>query len=122
MEKSVDFYDSAMKIAKFLNLSKATDVLLLDLREANIWTDFFVVATVASQSQALGIENDLIKEIEKLGLSEWYTKRKNSRDADWKLIDLGNIVIHLMSKKARNFYDLETLHSNAKKLDFLMEV
>lgn len=122
MEKSVDFYDGAMKIAKFLNLSKATDVLLLDLREANIWTDFFVVATVASQSQALGIENDLIKEIEKLGLSEWYTKRKNSRDADWKLIDLGNIVIHLMSKKARNFYDLETLHSNAKKLDFLMEV
>ena len=122
MEKSVDFYDGAMKIAKFLNLSKATDVLLLDLREANIWTDFFVVATVASQTQALGIENDLIKEIEKLGLSEWYTKRKNSRDADWKLIDLGNIVIHLMSKKARNFYDLETLHSNAKKLDFLMEV
>ena len=122
MEKSIDFYDAAMKIAKFLNLSKATDVLLLDLREANIWTDFFVVATVASQSQALGIENDLIKEIEKLGLSEWYTKRKNSRDADWKLIDLGNIVIHLMSKKARNFYDLETLHSNAKKLDFLMEV
>ena len=122
MEKSVDFYDGAMKIAKFLNLSKATDVLLLDLREANIWTDFFVVATVASQTQALGIENDLIKEIEKLGLNEWYTKRKNSRDADWKLIDLGNIVIHLMSKKARNFYDLETLHSNAKKLDFLMEV
>ena len=122
MEKSVDCYDGAMKIAKFLNLSKATDVLLLDLREANIWTDFFVVATVASQNQALGIENDLIKEIEKLGLSEWYTKRKNSRDADWKLIDLGNIVIHLMSKKARNFYDLETLHSNAKKLDFLMEV
>ena len=32
MEKSIDFYDAAMKIAKFLNLSKATDVLLLDLR------------------------------------------------------------------------------------------
>ena len=118
MEKNVDFYDNAMKIAKFLNLSKASDVLLLDLREENIWTDFFVIATVASQTQAFGIENDLIQEIEKLGLNEWYTKRKNNRDADWKLIDLGNIVIHLMSKKARTFYDLETLHSDAKKLDF----
>ena len=118
MEKNVDFYDGAVKIAEFLTFSKADDVVLLDLREANIWTDFFVIATVSSPTHALGIENTLTEEIKKLGLDEWYTKRKNDQGHDWKLIDLGNIVIHLMSKMARSFYDLETLHSNAKKLNF----
>ena len=118
MEKSVDFYDGAIRIAEFLNSSKASDVVVLDLREANIWTDFFVIATVSSATQATGIETNLIKEIEKLDLTKWYTKRKNDQGSDWKLIDLGNIVVHLMSEMARNFYNLEALHSNAKKCDF----
>ncbi|MGP1437886.1 MAG: ribosome silencing factor [Treponema sp.] len=118
MENNTDFYNRALKIAEFLTLSKASDVVVLDLREANIWTDFFVVATVSSETQALGLENSLIEEIKNLGLDEWYTKRKNDQGKDWKLIDLGNIVVHLMSKMARNFYNLETLHSNAKKCDF----
>ena len=118
MEKSVDFYDGAVKIARFLTSSKADDVVLLDLREANIWTDFFVIATTSSATHASGLENSLVEEIKKLGLYEWYTKRKNVQGVDWKLIDLGNIVVHLMSKKARNFYNLEDLHSNAKEIDF----
>lgn len=118
MENNVDFYDGAVKIAKFLSLSKANDVVILDLREANIWTDFFVIATVSSATQAIGLENSLAEEIEKIGLDKWYIRRKNDRGADWKLIDLGNIVVHLMSEKARNFYNLEVLHSNAKKINF----
>ena len=118
MEKNVDFCDGAVKIARFLASSKASDVVVLDLREANIWTDFFVIATVSSPTHASGLENSLVEEIKKLGLDEWYTKRKNDQGSDWKLIDLGNIVVHLMSKMSRNFYNLETLHSDAKKVDF----
>ena len=118
MEKNVDFYDCAMKIAVFLTSSKASDVVLLDLREANIWTDFFIVATVSSTTHASSLENTLVEHIKEIDLSSWYTKRKNDQGSDWKLIDLGNIVVHLMSSKARNFYNLETLHSNVKKIDF----
>ncbi len=118
MEKNVDFYDGAVKIAKFLTLSKAIDVVILDLRDANIWTDFFIIATVSSPIHAVGLENSLIEEMKKIGLDSWYTKRKNDQGSDWKLIDLGSIVVHLMSKMARNFYNLETLHTNAKKIDF----
>ena len=118
MEKNIDFYDYSMKIANFLTSSKATDVVLLDLREANIWTDFFIVATVSSTTHASSLENTLVEHIKEIGLSSWYTKRKNDQGSDWKLIDLGNIVVHLMSSKARNFYNLETLHSNVKKIDF----
>ena len=118
MENNIDFYNGAVKIAEFLTSSKASDVVVLDLREANIWTDFFVVATVSSPTHAEGLENTLVEEIKKLGLDNWYTKRKNDQGKDWKLIDLGNIVVHLMSKMARNFYNLEELHSNAKKIEF----
>ncbi|MGP1415013.1 MAG: ribosome silencing factor [Treponema sp.] len=118
MEKNIDFYDRAVKIAEFLTSSKASDVVVLDLRESNIWTDYFVIATVSSPTHASGLENSLSEEIKNLGLDEWYTKRKNEQGAHWKLIDLGSIVIHLMSKMAREFYDLENLHSNAKQINF----
>jgi len=111
-----DFYDGTLKIAKFLSDSKACDVVVLDLREANIWTDFFIIATVLSPTHATGLENSLVKEIKALNLEQCYRKRGGDEGSEWKLIDIGGIVVHLMSKMARDFYDLENLHKNAKKL------
>jgi len=118
VDKCIDFYESALKIREFLSQSMAEDVLLLDLREANIWTDFFVIATVRSPTHAMGLASQLEDEIEKIGLSSYYKRHsKNFEGDEWKFFDLGNIVVHLMSKMARNFYDLEGLHKNAKKIE-----
>ena len=118
MENYIDFYDCALRIREFLSQSMAEDVLLLDLRDANIWTDFFVIATVRSPTHARGLAGNLEDEIEKMGLSSYYKRHsKNLEGDDWKFFDLGNIVVHLMSKMARNFYELEGLHKNAKKIE-----
>lgn len=116
MIENFDFYEPALSLGRFLRGSKAIDVLVLDLREANIWTDFFIIATVSSTAHAAGLEKKLYEEIPKLGLEEYHTKRKSPDGSEWKLIDLGGIVIHLMSETARKFYDLEKLRYDSKNI------
>jgi len=116
-KNNVDFCDIALKIAQYLSDCKATDVVLLDLKEEDIWTRFFIVATVMSATHAAGLEKQLEEEIERLNVLNFYNKRRANDGNDWKLVDLGEIAtIHLMSKISRNFYDLEHLHKNAKKI------
>ena len=100
----------ANSLGELLQEHKGQDVSVLDLREMNGWTDFFVIATVSSNTHMDGLERHIKefcreKEIEILGKS----RRPESGDDEWRLIDLGQAVVHLMSKTARDFYELERL-------------
>ena len=100
--------DQAFILGGLLKEHKGQDVCVLDLRGINNWTDFFIIATVSSKTHTDGLERhikDYCREnkIEILGSS-----RKNSDD-EWRLIDLGFMVIHLMTERMREFYDLERL-------------
>jgi len=96
---------------------RGADVLVLDLREMGAWTDFFVIATASSDTHLDGLERhvrDFCREkgIEILRRSHRPKVTLNHASPDeWRIIDLGSIVIHLMSARARAFYDLERLYS-----------
>ena len=96
------------QIAELLREHKGQDVSLLDLREINNWTDFFIIATVTSIAHMDGLERHIKKfcaenEIDILGSS------RKSADDEWRLIDLGQTIIHLMTSRIRDFYELERL-------------
>jgi ribosome-associated protein len=87
----------------------------MDLRECNSWTDFFVIATVTSGSHRQGLERhikDFCRDRD-LDILRQSPRLKGVPDDDWRLTDLGPVVIHLMSEGARNFYELERLWSAA---------
>jgi ribosome-associated protein len=106
----------ADSIAALLAEHRAVNPVKLDLRRFNIWTDFFVVASVTSAAHLDGLQRHL---------EEWAAEnraalRRRSRrnktgkgtgDTNllWEVIDMGNVVVHLMSKDAREFYALENL-------------
>jgi len=96
------------QIACLLREHKGQDVSLLDLREINNWTDFFIIATVTSIAHMDGLERHIKEfcaenEIDILGSS------RKSADDEWRLIDLGQTIIHLMTSRVRDFYELERL-------------
>jgi ribosome-associated protein len=104
----------AQAIGDLLREHKGADVLVLDLRKMSAWTDFFVIATVLSETHMNGLERHIKefchdREIEILRQS----RKIPSQEDGWRIIDLGSTVIHLMSQKARDFYDLERLYSMA---------
>ncbi|MDR2864569.1 MAG: ribosome silencing factor [Spirochaetaceae bacterium] len=105
-------YDTAFQLALLLDEHKGGQVVLIDLRPLYGWTDFFILATVTSAAQRAGLRRhikDFIKDKKIRILNE---NRKNRKDDDWDFIDLGGTVIHLMTEKARDFYELERLWSD----------
>ena len=104
----------AEALGDLLQEHKGADIVVLDLREQGFWTDYFVIATASSDTHLDGLERHIKhfcgeREIEILRRS----RRPNDQEDEWRIIDLGPIVIHLMSCKARSFYELERLYSQA---------
>ena len=98
----------AQTLAALLKEHNGQNVSLLDLRPLQIWTDFFIIATVTSGTHMDGLDKHIrefcrAEDIEIFGCS-----RKHD-DESWRLIDLGAIVVHLMTSSAREFYELERL-------------
>ncbi len=108
--------EKALSIAGMLEDSKAENVTVLDIRELNSWTDLFVIATVSSPVHAAGLCKE-IKDFAKNNDMEIHlTHQKTSDGGEWNLIDLGTVVVHLMSAEARGFYELEKLWHAGKVL------
>jgi len=109
--KTEDLTQTAKALAELLREHNGQDVTLLDLRGINDWTDFFIIATVSSGTHMDGLDRHIKefcrgKEIDIFGVSP------KSTDDEWRLIDLGSIIIHLMNSRARDFYELEKLWRN----------
>ena len=96
---------------------KAVDLVVLDLRKAGGFTDYFFICTGNNPRQitaiAEGIEERLRSDLgERPALSE------GSDKSEWILLDYFNFVVHVFSRDCRAFYGLERLWGNAERQDF----
>jgi len=114
---------SALELAKLLTDHNGLEVLVMDMRSLNFWTDFFIIATVTSNTHLFGLQRHIKdytreKNIEILHRSKKPDKKIDPDDSElsseeWYLLDLGGMVIHLMTAKIRSFFELERLWSAA---------
>ena len=90
---------------------KATGVIVLDLKKAGAFTDYFVICTGANprQVQAIAdsVEEALKGQKQRPSLVEGYAR------AEWVLLDYFDFVVHVFSKDARDFYALDRLWGSA---------
>jgi ribosome-associated protein len=108
---------TAFELGDLLQNHNGRNVAVLDLRKLNAWTDFFIIATVTSSTHAQGLLRRIKEFAGEKGLEILRSPRKSgppplppdAPDNEWNIVDMGNIVVHLMSEYARSFYDLERL-------------
>lgn len=113
----MDVQKIALSLAKTMVDYKGKDVVVLDLTEKNVWTDYFIIVTAGSATHAAGLEKYAEEAAEAAGLERMKTSKKIDDGDDWRLLDFNRIVIHIMSEVARNFYDLEKLWYDAKRIE-----
>ena len=108
--------DKALEIAQLMEDGKGEQVTVLDVSQLNSWTDYFVIVTVTSSVHWKGLYK-IVKDYVKDNDMEIHITNKKTPDGDdWNLIDIGTVVVHLMTEEARNFYDLEKLWFKGEKL------
>jgi ribosome-associated protein len=99
---------------------KAFDLIVLDLRNAGGFTDFFVICTGGNPRQVTAIA-DSVRETLKSELDERPALTEGVDRSEWILLDYFNFVVHVFSRECRAFYGLERLWGNAERHEFLDE-
>jgi ribosome-associated protein len=94
---------------------KAFDVVVLDLREIASFTDFFVLTTGANERQVQAISDEVYETLKRSGSAA--ARVEGYKTAEWILLDYGDFIVHVFEQKARQFYDLERLWREAKKVE-----
>ena len=110
LQVTENFKDSAVELGKLLSSHLGGNVVVMDMRQLDFWTDFFVIATVTSNTHLFGLERHIKEYSREKGLD---ILRRSPKDDEWSIIDMGNIVIHLMTVRTRSFFELERLWSFA---------
>jgi ribosome-associated protein len=95
---------------------KAFDLVALDLREIASFTEFFIIATGANQRQVQAISDEIEEQLKKQ-LSARPVRTEGYSAAEWVLMDYGDFIVHIFEKNAREFYDLERLWRDARKVE-----
>ena len=98
----------AQLIAAVAQDKLAQDVVILDMRPVTVFTDFFVIATGQNPRQTKGIHDEVYARLKKeAGLTPRATD--GVREATWILADYLDVVLHVFTPEARDYYRLEDL-------------
>ena len=110
------FSDNAKLAAEIARDSKAKDVVVIDLQGLSFVTDYFVIASGESGIQVQSIAYYVKEEFEKKGIK--LLRIEGYNEAQWVLLDFGEIVVHIFHKDARGFYNLERLWGDAPVIEY----
>ncbi len=86
---------------------KAKDVVEIDVRGKSSVTDYMVVVSGTSTRHVKSIADEVVKHAKNLDVMPLGVE--GEREAEWVLVDLGDVVVHVMLPRVREFYALERL-------------
>jgi ribosome-associated protein len=95
---------------------QARDVVVLDVRELIVITDYFLIASGTSDRQVRTIAEEIETAVRQKGLKP--ARREGEREGHWALLDFVDFVAHVFLDSDREFYDLERLWSDAPSVEW----
>ena len=93
----------------------AGNVIVLDLQEHTPVTDFFVIASGGTRVQVRAITEAVEEALEQAGASR--PRAEGRDDGRWVLLDFGDVVVHVMNPREREYYNLERLWGDTPILE-----
>src|SRR5262249_59026505 len=94
---------------------KAVDLVVLDLRKASGFTDFFVIASGTNTRQVRAIADAVMESLAAEGARPAHVEGYDR--SEWILIDYFDFIVHVFAPETRAFYGLERLWGNAERIE-----
>ena len=110
-------HDLAIAIAKVIEETRGKDIRVLDLRSVTEVFDYFVIATGSSRRQMHAVSD----EIERIVKVNWGDEKRGIEgynESRWIVLDYGDVVVQLFDSDSRDYWDLEHLWGDAKRVEF----
>jgi ribosome-associated protein len=101
--------------ARAADSKQAQSIRVLDLREVTTFADYFVICSGTNPRQVQAIADEINLELKHQG--EVSNAVEGYDSADWILIDYGDMLVHVFSETAREYYDLERLWRHATEVE-----
>ncbi len=114
-EAFLDTLDLARTIVDLVADKKGENIVLMDLHDVSLITDYFVIASADNERQ-LNAVTDYIRDELKKRRQRYPLRTEGRGDSGWVLMDYGDVVVHLFSPDVRSYYDLESLWRDANVL------
>ncbi|MGH2794278.1 MAG: ribosome silencing factor [Actinomycetota bacterium] len=102
-----------MTAARAAAEKKASDVVVLDVRELIVITDYFVIASGGTERHVRTISEEVEHALAVKGIKP--VRREGLQQGRWALIDFVDIVVHVFTTEERDYYELERLWKDAPR-------
>ena len=104
----------ALAAAQLADGRHCSNIVVLDLKGKSPATDYFVIATGTSNRQMRTVADEICEAARQQGLQRF--GRAGYEQARWILLDFIDVVIHIFDREYRDYYDLELLWGDARRL------
>jgi ribosome-associated protein len=112
---SVGFPEQITRALRAAEDKKATDIVVLDLRKAAGFTDFFVVCSAGNPRQIRAIADAVMAALADEGVKPAHVEGYDR--SEWVLLDYFDFIVHVFAPETRLFYGLERLWGNAERIE-----
>ncbi len=108
-------YEQSILTAKAINSKKGLNIKLIEIGDISSLADYMVIATGTSSTHVKAIADEVEYQLDEAGISVSHIE--GYRSNSWILLDYVDVIVHIFSDEAREFYDLERLWQDGKEID-----
>ena len=100
----------AEAIAEVLDSKKARDIKVIKVDDKTVISEYFVLCTGNSSTQVKALAGEVEYRMEQRGLLPYNVEGRDNNA--WVLVDFSNVIVHIFSREAREFYNLDKLYED----------
>ena len=100
----------AEAIADVLDSKKGHDIKVLHVEDKTVIAEYFVICTGNSSTQVKALLGEVEYRLEQRGVTPYGVEGRDNNS--WMILDYSNVIVHVFSREAREFYNLEKLYED----------
>ncbi|MGF0032873.1 ribosome silencing factor [Bariatricus sp. SGI.154] len=103
-----------------LDEKKGEDIRIIEISGISVLADYFIITNGTSDSQVKALVEHVEEKMHKAGYAQ--KQREGVTAGNWVLLDYGDVIVHVFDKDNREFYNLERIWNDGKKIEDLNEL